>query len=133
MAARIFLGLSALIWLPYGIFCFFSPEFLAGEGSAGLVASTATGSTELRAMYGGLQVAIGALVGLAVFRPRLVQPALLMTAFLTTGLATARLTGALIDGGFSGYTFGGLGFEIVSACIAWWLLQRGAEPAAQPA
>jgi hypothetical protein len=133
MAARIFLGLSALIWLPYGLYCFFSPGFLAGEGSAGVVAATATGSTELRAMYGGLQAAIGVFVGLAVFRPGLVQPALLMTAFLTTGLATARLAGALIDGGFSGYTFGGLGFEILSACIAWWLLQRGADTDAVPA
>ena len=133
MAARIFLGLSALIWLPYGILCFLTPEFLAGDGSAGLVAATATGSTELRAMYGGLQFAIGLLVGLAVFRPGLVQPALLMTAFLTSGLAVARLTGALIDGGFSGYTFGGLGFEILSASVAWWLLHRGTDPAAQPA
>ncbi len=132
MAARIFLGLSALLWLPYGIYCLFAPEFLGREGSAGVVASTATGSTELRAMYGGLQTAIGTLVGLAVIRPALVQPALLMTAFLTTGLAVARLSGALIDGGFSGYTLGGLGFEIVSACVAWWLLSRGAAPAAQP-
>ena len=129
MAARIFLGLSALIWLPYGILCFLQPELLAGDGSAGLVAATATGSTELRAMYGGLQAAIGVLVGLAVFRPGLVQPALLTTAFLTTGLAVARLSGALIDGGFSGYTLGALGFEILSACVAWWLLRRDAEPA----
>ena len=133
MAARIFLGLSALLWLPYGLYCFIAPEFLATDGSAGVVAATATGSAELRAMYGGLQVAIGVLVGLAVFRPALVQPALLTTAFLTTGLGTARLTGALIDGGFSAYTWGGLGFEIVSACVAWWLLSRGATPAMQAA
>lgn len=133
MAARIFLGLSALLWIPYGIYCFLVPEVLGSEGSAGVVAATATGNTELRAMYGGLQIAIGTLVGLAVFRPGLVQPALVMTAFLTTGLASTRLIGALIDGGFSAYTYGGLGFEIVSACVAWWLLSRDTAPAGQPA
>jgi hypothetical protein len=133
MIERIFLGLSALIWLPYGIYCFFAPDFLAGDGMAGVAATTATGSTELRAMYGGLQAAIGALVGLALFRPALVRPALVMVAFLTTGLALARLSGAAIDGGFSSYTWGGLGFEITSASIAWWLLSRQPEPAAQPA
>lgn len=133
MAERIFLGLSAVIWLPYGIYCFLAPEFLATEGSAGVVASTATGSTELRAMYGGLQAAIGVLVGLALFRPALVRPALVMVAFLTTGLALARVTGATLDGGFSSYTYGGLGFEIVSASVAWWLLSREPSSAAQPA
>jgi len=133
MAARIFLGLSALLWLPYGILCLLSPGFLAGESSAGLVASSGTGSAELRAMYGGLQIAIGVFVGLGAFRPALQRPALLMTAFLTTGLATARLLGALVDGGFSAYTWGGLGFEIVSATLAWWLLTRDGTPAAATA
>jgi hypothetical protein len=58
MAARIFLGLSALIWLPYGLLCFFQPAGLAE--SAGVTFTNATGATELRAMYGGLQAAIGA-------------------------------------------------------------------------
>jgi hypothetical protein len=131
MAARIFLGLSALLWVPYGIYCFLEPGSLAAAASAGIAAQNATGTTELRAMYGGLQLAIGVFVGLAALRPALVQPALLMTAALTTGLALARLSGALIDDGFSSYTWGGLGFEITSACIAWALLSRGPSP--QPA
>lgn len=133
MAARIFLGLSALLWLPYGILCFFQPGVLGESGSAGLVATTATGSTELRAMYGGLQAAIGALLGLAVFRPALVHPALVLTAFLTTGLGGTRLAGAVMDGGFSAYTVGALGFELVSACVAWWLLSRETAPVAAAA
>jgi hypothetical protein len=59
MAARIFLAFSALLWLPYGVYCFFDPGFLAG--AAGVVSQSPTASTELRAMYGGLQTAIGAL------------------------------------------------------------------------
>ena len=50
MGAQIFLGVSALVWLPYGIFCLLQPSFL--EGAAGVAASTATGTVELRAMPG---------------------------------------------------------------------------------
>ena len=54
MATRIFLLLSALLWLPYGIYCWLHPSYLAE--AAGVVFQ---GSTELRAMYGGLQAALG--------------------------------------------------------------------------
>jgi hypothetical protein len=52
--ARAFLVCSVLVWLPYGIYCFLVPGALADY--AGVVGATATGSTELRAMYGGLDM-----------------------------------------------------------------------------
>lgn len=36
---RIFLGLQALLWLPYGVFCFFQPAFL-GEAAGVTIGST---------------------------------------------------------------------------------------------
>ena len=113
---------SALIWLPYGVYCFVQPGML--EDAAGLVATTPTATTELRAMYGGLQMAIGALAAAALFRERLVPGALLTLVFLTGGLAATRLTGFLIDGGWSSYTAGGLGFEIVSCGLGLVALGR---------
>ena len=123
MALRLFLGFHALLWLPYGLFCLFVPTYL--EGAASLAATPSTGTTEIRAMYGGLQAAIGVFALLAVLRPALRQPALLMLAFLCTGLASARLLGVGIDGAPSAYTLGALGFEVVSAGLAWWFLKRG--------
>jgi hypothetical protein len=117
---RIFLAASALVWLPYGIYCFFQPAAL-GE-FAGVTATSATGSTEVRAMYGGLQAAIGAFALLALLRDGLVKPVLLMLAFLCTGLALGRLGGILSDGGLSAYTICGLAFEIASAGLAMRLL-----------
>jgi hypothetical protein len=123
MATRIFLVLSALLWLPYGVYCFAQPGSLAE--AAGVAFQSPTGSTELRAMYGGLQVAIGALAGLAAWRPALLErSALLAIAFLTAGLGTARLLGVAIDGGFSSYTAMGLGFEFTSWAVATLLLRR---------
>ena len=128
MAARIFLGLSALVWLPYGIYCFLVPTSLAA--AAGVAFSSATGSTELRAMYGGLQAGIGLLAGLGVVRDSLRQPALVALAFLTGGLVSTRLLGAALDGGFSSYTKSAVVFELTSVLVATVLALRN--PAIRP-
>ena len=126
---RLFLGVSALIWLPYGLFCFFAPGYR--DGAAGVMASTATGTTELRAMYGGLQAALGVLVAAAFFRPALQRPALFALAFLCAGLFMARLLGAVMALEFSDYTVVALLFEILSSAFATRLLV--APPGARPA
>lgn len=125
--ARIFLGLSVLLWIPYGIYCFVQPGALAE--AAGVVSTSATGSTELRAMYGGLQVAIGSLALAGFLREKLVASALLAIAFLCGGLFSARLLGLFIDGGLSAYTGLGLAFEATSLFFALFL-SRGGEASA---
>ncbi len=122
MGAQWFLGLSAALWFLYGLYCFFAPSAL-GDG-AGITFTSATGSTELRAMYGGLQMALGALAALGLARPGLRQGAVLTLAVVTAGLASTRLLGAFIDGGWSAYTAMGLVFEIGSATWATAVLGR---------
>jgi uncharacterized protein DUF4345 len=123
MFARVFLVLSAILWLPYGLYCLFVPHSLAE--AAGVVATTPTGTTELRAMYGGLQAAIGALALVGAIRGSVTRSALVAIGTLTLGLGSARLLGALIDGGFTSYTGMGLFFEWTSALVSRWLLSRG--------
>jgi hypothetical protein len=122
MGARIFLATMAIVWLPYGLYCFLDPGAL--RALAGVAASTPTGLTELRAMYGGLQSAIGALALLATVRPSLERPAIVMLAALLPGLAAARLLGVVLDGSWSSYTALGLGFEIGGSSCAIALLRR---------
>ena len=119
---RIFLGINVLVWLPYGIFCFFQPAYL--NEAAGLALESATASTEVRAMYGGLQASIGCFALAALIRPNLARSVLLAIAFLSCGLAIGRLGGMLVDGGISGYTGGAVGFEILLACSSFYLLSR---------
>jgi len=127
MATRIFLLLSALLWLPYGIYCWLHPSVLSE--AAGVVFQSPTGSTELRAMYGGLQAALGVLAVFGALRPTWVRPALVAIAFATAGLGSARLVGTLLDGGVSSYTTTALGFEFSSAAIAFVLLHRATKSA----
>ena len=122
MASRIFLFLSALIWLPYGIYCLWVPHSLA---QAGITATSATGTTELRAMYGGLQMAVGALALAGAVRGSLRRTALVAIGSLTLGLGSARLLGLLLDHSFSQYTGLGLAFEWTSALLCRWLLRGG--------
>jgi hypothetical protein len=126
MGVRIFLAISALLWLPYGVWCFFQPGMLAE--AAGVAFQSPTGSTELRAMYGGLQTAVGVLALLGALRPPLQRPALIALGFLTAGLGLARLLGTLLDGAVSSYTAMGLGVEWTTAALAAVFLARAASP-----
>ncbi len=127
MATQVFLGLSVLVWLPYGLFCLFQPGFL--EGAAGVAATTSTGAVELRAMYGGLQAAIGVLCAAGLRSPSWRDHALVASGVLASGLFLARLVGAGMAGEVSSYTGGALVFELLIAGAAFLLLRRHAAPA----
>jgi hypothetical protein len=126
LAARIFLGFSALIWTPYAIQCLIDPASLSE--AANIAATSATGTVELRAMYGGLQAALG-LLGLAgALRPALAKYALCAFGVVCAGLGVARLAAASVSGAFSSYTVMALGLELgtVAIVLALW---RRSQPA----
>lgn len=121
-AKRLFLLANAVAWLPYGLYLVFQPGFL--REAAGVAASSPTGTTELRAMYGGLQAAIGVLALRALGRPDLERATIAAIATLAAGLFSGRLIGFLVDGGASAYTIGGLAFEATLAVLGSRLLRR---------
>ena len=128
MMARVFLGLMALMFIPYGLYCLVEPGMLAG--AAGVSATSVTGIIELQAMYGGLQVAVGAMCLVGVFRKPLEVVAMHALLFMFAGLAVVRVTLALTRGDFSGYTVFAMSFE--AACLLfliWYLLIRKPTPA----
>ena len=138
MLEKGFLILTTVVWVPYGLMCFLDPAALAE--STGVVASTPTvwpktllsmsgASTEIRAMYGGLQTAIGALALLAIFRSGLAKSALVCLATLSVGLLTARLLGLAMDGGYTSYTGMAIGFEIFFFSSSVFLISRRKEAA----
>ncbi|HEY8514754.1 MAG TPA: DUF4345 domain-containing protein [Candidatus Binatia bacterium] len=120
--ARLFLAVNALLWLPYGLYLLARPDALAEI--AGVVGATPTGRTELRAMYGGLQAAIGVLALLATLRHDLRRTALVTLAFLTGGLFTGRVSAVVVGGGISAYTVGALLLEVTLAGLSTALLRQ---------
>jgi hypothetical protein len=118
---RVFFVVSALVWLPYGLFCLVRPDFLGG--AAGVAIGSSTGRTEVRAMYGGLQAALGALVVLGMVDRRRERGVLTVLAMVCGGLFSARMVGVLLDGGVGSYTVSALVFEGGSTCAALALLR----------
>ena len=131
MWTRGYLVVSVLVWLGYGLYCFFAPATV--EQAAGLVIGSSVARTEVRAMYGGLQIAIGVMALAALLRPALVRPTLLCLAFLVTGLAVTRALGAVMDGSFGQYTTGAIFFEVMVAGGALALLRSAPAPETPPA
>lgn len=122
MLVRVFLGLLALGWLFYGAMCFADPGFL--RDTAGVVALTPTGQVDLRATYGGLQIAVAVCLLAGAFNPRFTRGVLLFYGIICTGLGTARLVAAVQAAEWSGYTKVGVGFELGCVLLVMVLLHR---------
>jgi len=129
MATKIFLGLNALLFIGYGLWCLASPQVVAEQ--TGMVLTTGVASAEVRAMYGGLQTAIGLLALLGLLRPGTQAAVLLALGFLFAGLASGRAIGILAVPDPGTYNVAALLFEALFAALALVLLARSAAP--QPA
>jgi hypothetical protein len=122
MGIRLFLGAMGLMWAGYGVWCFLDPAYL--EQAAGVAALNATGNVDLRATYGGLQMAIGALLLGGALREALTRPVMMSYGVLCAGIGSARLVGALLAGEWSGYTVAAVCFELGSVGLVLALLPR---------
>jgi len=121
MLLRLFLALTGLGWLLYGLYCFARPSSLSLI--AGVSGSAPSGVTELRAMYGGLQAAVGLFVFSSCWKPNLQRSALHTLIVLYLGLGFSRLAAALLHGDISAYTLAVIPIELVSATLAILLLR----------
>jgi len=97
----VFLVFNGLLWLVWGGICLLRPEAWSGQVIPGMEIFNldhATARTEVRAMYGGLQMAIGLLALIAVFKPRHRDTTLLFYVLALSGLALSRLSGLIMEG-----------------------------------
>ena len=99
LLARFVLFATGVIFAVYGAYCLYNPGFLASTLLPGGEPSPALQS-ELRAMYGGLQLAFGLI--LLGFLPKLrLRWGLWILVLTFLGLAAARTVGVVLDGGGS--------------------------------
>lgn len=88
-------------WLPWGLINLFWPESWADEVIPNMDVydlSSAVARTEVRAMYGGLQMAIGGFAFLGAFRPKYRDSAFVFFVLALTSLTACRLGGMVVEG-----------------------------------
>ena len=123
LLGRVILGVSAFILTGYGLLSLVSPELPAQY--SGLRISNGDAFAEIGAMYGGLQTGLGLFFFLAVVKLEFFRPALVVLIFAIGSLALGRLVSMLItDQILTAYTYGALGYELVTACLAVIALLR---------
>jgi hypothetical protein len=145
IAVQVFLGFNSLFWLPWGFICLLFPKAWAGDVIPGLDVYDLSGAiarTEVRAMYGGLQMAIGVFALIGVVRPKHRDTVLLFFVLALSGLALCRLGGMIAEGDSSYLSFAvdgispgkynqaGLAmYELPNLVAAWALVLLRPKPA----
>ncbi len=92
---RIALITAAAGFAGFGAACLIRPKSMLDR--VDVRAKSARGTTELRAMYGGLELGLGAFFATAAAKPGWSRPALLAQALGLGALAGSRLAGILRD------------------------------------
>jgi len=127
--ARIVLGVSGLLFAGYGFACLISPDLPAGY--AGIELPGASGATEVVAMYGGLQLAMGILFLRTAAVPANVMLGLIVLVTLVGGLALGRAFGLMVHGA-SEYNIGAIAYEAsttILGVVSIRLIARSADMA----
>jgi hypothetical protein len=91
--ARFSLAATALAFFFFGTWLLIQPEAL---GQLGIQLPTDSARVEIRAIYGGFEIGIGAFFLLALRHPQWYRPALLLQTLSLAGLGLTRLFAALL-------------------------------------
>ncbi len=114
--AKAFIAITGLMFALYGAYLIVDPKQLVEIANFSIPENTAL--TELRAMYGGLQLAMGLFMLTCCRQIRLIGPCLLFMSLAFFCLAATRSLGLLIDPADNGYNLSATIYESLSAVIA---------------
>jgi len=120
---KIILWVSAVVFIAYGLTCFFAPGVPAGYAGLGLTNGDAF--AEVGAMYGGLQTGFGLFCLLAAVKPEYHKAGLVLLVMCIGLLALGRVYSTVTgDAPVGAYTWGAMVYEIATAIIAAVALRR---------
>ncbi|WP_027910137.1 DUF4345 family protein [Pseudomonas sp. URMO17WK12:I4] len=121
--ARLFLVVQLLLLADFGGAYFLWPQEMGAVSGMLLMESFAV--TDVRAQYGALPLGLAVFLALALWRPELTRPVLVLLLVLYASLALGRIAGLWLDGGAQQtFNLWAILFEVVSAGLAGWVLQR---------
>lgn len=114
---KILVQLTAAVFVMAGVGFVIIPEVLS-EFVTGGVPATASGLTDMRATYGGVQLAMGILLWVLASNPLWLKPGLIGVFAAMVGMASGRALGMVIDGSPNVMMWAFLALEIVVATAA---------------
>ena len=123
---QVCLIVSGLAWCGFGIWLWLFPETIGGVG---LHVEGATGRVEVRAVYGGLELGLGAFLLWTAAHPSRYRVGLVAALFFVSGIAIGRASGIALEGFVAReaiWLF--LSIEVVAALVTATLLYRSDSP-----
>lgn len=115
--SQLVLAAGALAFAIFGVWLLAVPGALK---AVGITPASPEARTELRAMYGGLELGIAAFLLLCITRTEWHGPGLLLQALAIGGLAAARLIAIAIERGrVRGLLWFFASLELIGAAITW--------------
>ncbi len=117
-----YLIFTVAVWLPWGLICVFNTDIIAEI--IGVQGLNPSGVTDIRVMYGGVQLGVGIMAAYALYDRRVFRNLVTTLAFLGSCMALSRSYGLIADGSSSVYTWGVMAYEYFAAVsgITWLLV-----------
>jgi len=114
-----YLIFNAMVWLPWGLICIF--DLARIHDVIGVTSINPSGSTDIRVMYGGVQLAVGLMAALALYDGRYFKSFVHALAFMGCTMALSRTYGLVVDHSSTFYTWGVLLYEASAgvSAILW--------------
>ena len=111
------IALCALGFLAFGLWLLADPA--GALAKIGVATTSATGTIELRAFYGGMEIGLGLFLGCCALRPEWQAAGLWLVLLANGGAGLARLLGiALAGASAGGYLGWALAWELGFAALA---------------
>ncbi len=115
-------GVGGVSLVALGLVFFFAPEALTAL--VGVTFSLPDASTDIRGFYGGMEVALGALMVAAAWRANDIRPALWLLLAIGGGNAVGRFYGWFVDSSFGSTQVALISMELTSVAVALAGLRR---------
>lgn len=120
--AALSLGAAALIFAAFGVALLAAPGLLA---VVDIVPATPSARSDVRGVFGGMELGIGAFLGLCAWRPAWRRAGLAAQALALGGVAAGRLVSLVADGAPRPLSLAFLALEVAGAALALVALRRG--------